>query len=149
MSDHHPGDPHPSGSQPAATDRAAESGAQFFAGVYMTTGLALAVLATASGLAWGSRAAAGLVIGGAISLTTVASWQWGTKWLLGATGGGARRLVLLAWPIKYVVIGAVVWVTLRQGVVNPLALVAGLGVAQAVMVVRVLAGGQRPRGIST
>ncbi|HUT73330.1 MAG TPA: hypothetical protein VM221_00670 [Armatimonadota bacterium] len=116
------------------TDDAGAAG--FFRGVYVTAALALGALVAGSWWAWGGRAAAGMAAGGAISIGVLVSWQWVVAWM---PGGSAKRRLLLAWPLKYGVVGAALWALLRYDLVNVIALIAGLGLVQAVIFGRALA----------
>jgi hypothetical protein len=121
--------------------------AGFFRGVYVTAALALGALAAGSWWAWGGRAAAGVVAGGAISISVLASWHWLAAWMLAAPAGRNWRRLLLAWPLKYGVVGAALWALLRYDLVNVFALIAGLGLVQAVIFGRALAAARTLAGL--
>lgn len=110
----------------------------FFRGVYLTSALALAALAALTGVAWGGRVAAGIALGGAISIAVLLSWQWLAGWVIVAPRSKLKRRLILAWPLKYAAIGAALWLVLRRDLVNVFALVAGLSVTQGVMFGRAL-----------
>ena len=112
----------------------------FLRGIYVAAGAALGALTAVCWLAWGARAAAGMAAGGAISIAVLLSWQWLAAWVLAAPGGGFKRRLILVWPAKYAVIGAALWALLRYNLVNVFALIAGLGLIQAVVFGWALAG---------
>jgi hypothetical protein len=114
--------------------------AGFFRGVYA---IAVGLLAASVALCWplwGWRVAAGIAAGGLISIGVLLSWQWLGAWIIAAPRGHARRRLILAWPLKYAAIGAVLYVLLRWNAVNVFALAVGLGLVQAVMLGRALVG---------
>jgi len=115
-------------------------GKGFFRRVYLTAAVALAALVGLCWGLWGARAAAGMAAGGAISIGVLLSWQWLAAWIVAAPGGKVKRRLILAWPAKYGIIGAALWALLRWDVVNVFALVAGLGLIQAVVFGRALVG---------
>jgi len=114
--------------------------AGFFRGIYMAGGAVLVGLTGLCWALWGWRAAAGMAAGGLISMGVLLSWQWLAAWILAARGGRARRRLIIAWPLKYAVMGGILYVLLRWNLVNVFALIAGLGLIQAILFVRALTG---------
>jgi hypothetical protein len=111
---------------------------RFFRPVYAIAAVALAALTVLCWVAWGSRAAAGMAAGGAVSIAVLLSWQWLAMWIIGAPMGTARRRLIIAWPLKYAAIGVILYALLRWNLVNVFALIAGLGLVQAVLLARAL-----------
>jgi len=111
---------------------------RFFRWVYIIAGVALAALSGVCWVAWGARAAAGMAAGGAISIAVLLSWQWLAMWIIGAPMGRAKRRLVIVWPLKYVAIGIILYALLRWNLVNVFALIAGLGLIQAVLFARAL-----------
>jgi len=111
---------------------------RFFRPVYAIAAGALAALTGVCWVAWGARAAAGMAAGGAISIAVLLSWQWLATWIIGAPMGRARRRLIIVWPLKYVAIGIILYALLRWNLVNVFALIAGLGLIQAVLLARAL-----------
>jgi hypothetical protein len=105
----------------------------FFRAIYVVAAVALAVLTALCGALWGWRAASGMAAGGAISIAVLLSWQWLAAWILAAPGGRAKRRLIVAWPLKYAAMGAVLYGLLRWNLVNVFALIAGLGLTQIVI----------------
>jgi hypothetical protein len=138
MADHTCREPatRPAGKSAEPAER--QLGPGFFRGVYLAAGAALAALTALCGFAWGGRAAAGMAAGGAISIGVLLSWQWLAGWIMASPGSGIKRRLIFAWPLKYGVIGAALWALLRYDVVNVFALIAGLGLIQAVIFWRAL-----------
>jgi hypothetical protein len=121
---------------------------RFFRPVYVIAGAALAALTGLCWVAWGPRAAAGMAAGGAISIGVVLSWQWLAAWIIGAPMGKARRRLVVAWPLKYAAIGVILYALLRWDLVNVFALIAGLGLVQAVLFARALLSSRLLLGVS-
>ncbi|UCH35180.1 MAG: ATP synthase subunit I [Armatimonadota bacterium] len=117
-----------------------ELGPGLFRGIYVTAGITLATLAAVCWAVWGRRAAAGMAAGGLVSIGVLVSWQWLAAWVVADAGSKVKRRLVLAWPLKYAVIGGILYVLLRWDVVNVFALIAGLGLIQAVIFGRVLLG---------
>jgi len=112
----------------------------FFRGVYVIAAGLVAALVALCWPLWGWRAAAGIAAGGLISMGALLSWQWLGAWIIAAPRSHAKRRLVFAWPLKYAAIGAALYVLLRWNLVNVFALVVGLGLVQAVMLGRALAG---------
>jgi len=113
------------------TDKALPRG--FFRGIYTIAAVALAASVALCGALWGARAAAGMAAGGLISMGVLLSWQWLAAWILAAPGSRAKRRLIVAWPLKYAVMGAILYLLLRFELVNVFTLIAGLGLIQAVI----------------
>ena len=119
-------------------ERDRDLGPQFLRGVHVAAAAALVALTALCWVAWGRRAAAGMAAGGVISIGVLLSWQWLAAWILAAPGSNIKRRLVLAWPLKYAVIGAALWALLRSELVNVFALIAGLGLIQAIIFGRAL-----------
>ena len=138
MSDHTRHEPATKAAGKPAEPAERRLGPDFFRGVYVAAGAALAALVALCWLAWGVRAAAGMAAGGAISIGVLLSWQWLAGWIMATPGSSVKRRLIFAWPLKYGVIGAALWALLRYDVVDVFALIAGLGLMQAIIFWRAL-----------
>jgi len=118
------------------TDKALPRG--FFRGIYVTAAVVLAAATGLCGALWGARAAAGVAAGGLISIGVLLSWQWLAAWIIAAPGSRAKRRLIIAWPLKYAVMGGILYALLRWNLVNVFALIIGLGLIQAVIFGRAL-----------
>ena len=113
-------------------------GRGFFRRLHLTAAAILAGLVALCGALWGARAAAGMAAGGLMSMGVLLSWQWLAAWILAAPGSRAKRRLIVAWPLKYAVMGAILYLLLRFELVNVFTLIAGLGLIQAVIFGRAL-----------
>ena len=121
---------------------------RFFRPVYAIAAGALAALTGMCWVIWGARAAAGMAAGGAISIAVLLTWQWLATWIIGAPMGRARRRLVIVWPLKYAAIGVILYALLRWNLVNVFALIAGLGLIQAVLLARVLFSSRQLFGVA-
>jgi hypothetical protein len=118
------------------SDKALPTG--FFRGIYTISAAVLAAAVALCWALWGGRAAAGMAAGGLISIGVLLSWQWLAVWIVAAPGSRAKRRLIIAWPLKYGVMGAILYTLLRWNLVNVFALIAGLALIQAVIFGRAL-----------
>ncbi len=111
-------------------------------------GLALAALAL------GPHAAAGVVVGGGIVLASFAiHMALARAWLGSDRRRGARWYLWALWLVKWPLIAAILYVSIRMGFASPVWVCAGAAVvplmatATAIRTLRLLRAGQRtPRG---
>ena len=110
----------------------------FFRSIYLIAAMVLAALTALCWALWGWRAGAGMATGGGISIGVLLTWQWLASWILAAPGGRGRRRLIIVWPLKYAVMGGILYGLLRWDLVNVFALIVGLGLIQMVIFGRAL-----------